>query len=105
MESVKAGVLGVSRGGTAVIVGIGQGDLPLPRLFPFGERAIIGSMGGSARPGHVMPNYIAWFKEGKLPLDKLVSTRYDNLDKINDGVRALENGEIEGRSIIVYDTP
>ena len=105
VESVKAGVLGVNRGGTAVIVGIGQGDLPLPRLFPIGERTIMGSMGGSARPGEVMPQYIEWYKEGKLPLDKLVSTRYDNLDKINEGVRALEDGEIEGRSIIVYDTP
>jgi Zn-dependent alcohol dehydrogenase len=105
VESVRAGVLGVGRGGTAVIVGIGQGDLPLPRLFPIGERTIMGSMGGSARPGEVMPNYIEWFKEGKLPLDKLVSTKYDNLDQINEGVRALEDSEIEGRSIIVYDTP
>lgn len=105
VESVRAGILGVQRGGTAVIVGIGQGDVPLPRLFPFGERSLIGSMGGTARPGHVMPNYIQWFKEGKLPLEKLVSTKYDNLDQINEGVRALEQGEIEGRSIIVYDTP
>jgi alcohol dehydrogenase len=88
-----------------VIVGIGQGDLPLPRLFPLGERSIIGSMGGSARPGHVMPQYIEWFREGKLPLEKLVSTKYDNLDQINEGVRALEQGEIEGRSIIVYAQP
>ena len=105
VESVKSGVMGVHRGGTAVIVGIGQGDLPLPRMFPFGERSIIGSMGGSERPGDVMPNYIEWFREGKLPLDKLVSTRYDNLDQINEAVRALEDGEIEGRSIIVYDQP
>jgi Zn-dependent alcohol dehydrogenase len=105
VESVKSGVLGVHRGGTAVIVGIGQGDLPLPRLFPIGERSIIGSMGGSARPGHVMPQYIEWYKEGKLPLEKLVSKKYENLDEINEGVRALEQGEIEGRSIIVYETP
>ncbi len=105
VESVRAGILGVERGGTAVIVGIGQGDVPLPRLFPFGERSLIGSMGGSARPGKVMPQYIEWFREGKLPLEKLVSTRYDNLDQINEGVRALEDGEIEGRSIIIYDQP
>ncbi|HJM88978.1 MAG TPA: zinc-binding dehydrogenase [Dehalococcoidia bacterium] len=105
IQSVKAGVLGVRRGGTAVVVGIGQGDVTLPRLFPMGERAIIGSMGGSARPAEVMPQYIEWFKEGKLPLDKFVSRRYENLDEINEGVRALEDGEIEGRSIIVYDTP
>ncbi|MDA0350616.1 MAG: zinc-binding dehydrogenase [Chloroflexi bacterium] len=105
VESVKSGVLGVSRGGAAVIVGIGQGDVPLPRLFPFGERTIMGSMGGSERPAIAMPKYIEWYKEGKLPLEKLVSKKYDNLDEINEGVRALENGEIEGRSIIVYATP
>ncbi|MBG93487.1 MAG: alcohol dehydrogenase [Chloroflexi bacterium] len=102
IQSVKAGVLGVRRGGTAVIVGIGQGDVTLPRLFPQGERSLIGSMGGSARPEHVMPKYVDWYKEGQLPLDKFISRRYSNLDEINEGVRALENGEIEGRSIIVY---
>ena len=59
-------------------------------------------MGGSARPEHVMPKYVDWYKEGQLPLDKFISKRYSNLDEINEGVRALENGEIEGRSIIVY---
>jgi Zn-dependent alcohol dehydrogenase len=101
--SVKSGILGVRRGGTAVIVGIGQGDVTLPRLFPIGERSLIGSMGGSARPADVMPQYVEWFKEGKLPLEKFVSRRYENLDEINEGVRALEDGEIEGRSIIVYE--
>ena len=102
IQSVKAGVLGVHRGGTSVIVGIGQGDVTLPRLFPQGERSLIGSMGGSARPEHVMPKYVDWYKDGQLPLDKFISKRYTNLDEINEGVRALENGEIEGRSIIVY---
>lgn len=105
LQSVKAGVLGVGRGGTAVIVGIGQGDVTLPRMFPMGERSLIGSMGGSARPQHVMPQYVDWYREGKLPLDKLVTRRYSNLDEINEAVRALEAGEIEGRSIIVYATP
>ena len=105
LQSVKAGVLGVRRGGTAVIVGIGQGDITLPRMFPGGERSLIGSMGGSARPGEVMPQYVQWFKEGKLPLEQFVTRRYSNLDEINEGVRALENGEIEGRSIIVYAEP
>ena len=106
IESVKAGILGVRRGGTAVSVGITHGEVALPpRMFPFGERSIIGSMGGSERPAITMPQYIEWYREGKLPLDKLVSTRYDNLDQINEGVRALRAGEIEGRSIIIYDQP
>lgn len=107
VESVKAGVLGVSRGGTAVMVGIGYADLALqrPRLFPYGERSLIGSMGGSVRPSRVMPQYVEWFREGKLPLERLVTRRYENLDDINEAVRALRDGEIHGRSIIVFDTP
>jgi Zn-dependent alcohol dehydrogenase len=106
VESVRAGVLGVSRGGTAVSVGLGYTDVALqrPRLFPFGERTLIGSMGGSARPGHVMPQYVEWFKAGKLPLDQMVSRRYESLDEINEAVRALRAGETDARSIIVFDT-
>ena len=105
VESTRPGITGVHKGGTAMIVGIGQGNVSVPRLFPLGERTIQGSVGGSERPTITMPRYIDLYKEGKLPLDKLVSTRYDNLDQINEGVHALENGEIEGRSIIVYDQP
>ncbi len=105
VESTKPGITGVHKGGTAMIVGIGQGPVGLPRLFPMGERTIQGSIGGSERPQITMPRYVELYKDGELPLEKLVSTRYDNLDQINEGVRALENGEIEGRSIIVYDTP
>jgi Zn-dependent alcohol dehydrogenase len=107
VESVRAGVLGASRGGTAVIVGIGYEDLVLqrPRVFPYGERSLIGSMGGSMRPAHVMPQYVEWYREGKLPLEQLVTRRYDSLDDINEAVRALKDGEIDGRSIIVFDTP
>ena len=35
----------------------------------------------------------------------MVTKRYDGLDYINEGVRALESGEIEGRSIMVYAQP
>ncbi|MSP21832.1 MAG: alcohol dehydrogenase [Dehalococcoidia bacterium] len=106
VESVRAGVLGVRRGGTAVSVGIGDGPIEiLARMFPFGERSLIGSMGGSARPAEVMPQYVQWYREGKLPLEEMISKRYDGLDQINEGVRALEAGEIEGRSIMIYATP
>jgi Zn-dependent alcohol dehydrogenase len=36
-----------------------------------------------------------------LPLEKLVTQRY-TLDQVNEGVQALERGEIFGRSIMVY---
>ncbi len=104
VNSVRPGILGVRRGGTAVIVGIGQGAIEIPpRMFPIGERSLIGSMGGSERPAKVIPQYLQWYREGKLPLDDMISVRYEGLDHINAGVRALENGEIAGRSIMVYE--
>lgn len=46
-----------------------------------------------------------WFRQGALPLDKMITRRYDALDDINEGIRALEDGEISGRSIMVYKRP
>lgn len=106
IEATKAGVLGVRRGGTTVSVGIPQGPVTLkPRLFPMGERSLIGSLGGSCRPQEEFPRYLQWFRDGLLPLDKMISKRYDSLDDINEGIRALEKGEISGRSILNLTKP
>lgn len=48
IESVRVGVLGAERGGTAVLAGIPQAPITIPReMFPVGERSYIGSLGGS----------------------------------------------------------
>ena len=106
LESITPGILGARRGGTAVVVGIPQGPVTLkPRLFPIGERHLIGSLGGSSHPIEDYPQYVEWYKQGALPLEKMVTKTYEGLDYINEGVRALEKGEITGRSIMVYDRP
>jgi Zn-dependent alcohol dehydrogenase len=45
--------------------------------------------------------YVRWFKEGRLPLDLLVTRRY-TLDQINEAVDALAKGEIAGRAILEF---
>jgi len=106
LESIAPGILGARRGGTAVVVGIPQGPVTLkPRLFPTGERRLIGSLGGSSHPVEDYPQYVEWFKQGALPLDKMITKVYEGLDHINEGVRALERGEVTGRSIMVYARP
>ena len=45
--------------------------------------------------------YLRWHKEGKFPLDDLVTKRY-RLDEINEATNALQSGEIFGRAIIEY---
>jgi Zn-dependent alcohol dehydrogenase len=104
LHYVRPGVAGYRpEGGTAVLVGVPRPEATLAvwdALLP-GSKTFKGTNGGSPRPDHDLPMYVRWFQEGKLPLDLLVSRRY-TLDQINDGIGALERGEILGRSIVVF---
>jgi Zn-dependent alcohol dehydrogenase len=64
-------------------------------------KTLRGSIGGSSRPDRDFPMYVRWFKDGRLPLDLLVTRRY-KLDQINEAVEALHNGEITGRAILEF---
>jgi Zn-dependent alcohol dehydrogenase len=54
----------------------------------------------ASRPERDFPMYVRWFRQGRLPLDELVTRRY-SLEQINDALDDLQNGRIAGRSIIV----
>ena len=45
--------------------------------------------------------YLRWHRQGKLPLDKLVTDRF-RLDQINEAAEALIAGNIRGRAIIEF---
>ena len=45
--------------------------------------------------------YLRWHREGKLPLDRLVTDRY-RLDQINEACEALKSGQIKGRAILEF---
>ncbi len=42
-----------------------------------------------------------WFKQGKMPLDLMVTRRY-KLEQINEACDALARGEIAGRAIVSF---
>jgi len=91
-------------GGTAVQIGIPRQQQHigvLGEILP-GGKVYRGTYGGSANPVRDYPMYVDWFKRGKLPLDKLVSSRF-TLDQVNEACEALERGEILGRAIIEMD--
>jgi Zn-dependent alcohol dehydrogenase len=89
-------------GGTAVLVGVPHGDPAVPDMYAIATGKVFrGAPGGIGWPERDYPRYVQWFKEGKLPLDLLVSRRY-TLDQINDGCEALARGEIAGRAIVTY---
>jgi len=104
LHYVRPGVAGYRpEGGTGVLIGVPRPEATLTvmdALLP-GSKTFKGTNGGSPRPDHDLPMYVRWFQEGKLPLDLLVSRRY-TLDQINEGIGALERGEVLGRSIVEF---
>jgi Zn-dependent alcohol dehydrogenase len=100
--AARPGQIGVRDGGTAVLVGVPHGDQPaIPMRHIFGGKIYRGAPGGSSRPMHDFPIYLRWLREGRLPLQELVTRRY-RLEQINEACAALEGGEIAGRAIIEF---
>ncbi|MBN2712068.1 MAG: acetoin dehydrogenase, partial [Planctomycetes bacterium] len=70
-------------------------------LDPFelicGKR-IEGSWGGATDPDRDFPRYAELFRQGKLPLEKLVTHRY-SLDNINIALDDIRAGKV-GRALI-----
>lgn len=102
LSTVKAGGPGADNvGGTAVLVGIPGPEMTIdPRLFMFGQRKFVGSLGASY-PRRDFELFLRLHKEGKFPLDKLITKRY-TLDQINEACDALRQGEILGRAIVGF---
>jgi Zn-dependent alcohol dehydrogenase len=89
-----------NHGGMAVLIGIPGKEMTLdPSLF-MRQRIFRGSV-GATYPERDFPMFLRWHREGKFPLDKLVTRRY-KLEQINEACDALESGEILGRAILEY---
>ena len=88
-------------GGTAVLIGVPGNEMSLdPRAFLCSQSRFLTSF-GAAYPDRDFAMYLRWHREGKLPLDRLVTDRY-RLDQINEACDALKSGQIQGRSIIDF---
>jgi S-(hydroxymethyl)glutathione dehydrogenase/alcohol dehydrogenase len=90
-------------GGTATIIGmIPVGvhvDLHGPEFLM--ERKMQGSNMGSNRFRVDMPRFVDFYLQGRLHLDDLISRRI-RLQDVNDGLAALETGEV-ARSVIMFE--
>lgn len=65
-------------------------------------KQIRGSWGGSSDPDRDIPMFAQLYKEGKLPLEKLITKRYP-LEDINEALEDLESHRV-GRPLIEIDT-
>lgn len=81
-------------GGTTVTVGLPAPDA-VSRISPLGltaqARSIVGSYLGSAVPSRDIPRFVDLWREGKLPLERLVS-RHIGLEEINEAMDELAAG-------------
>lgn len=90
-------------GGTATIIGMipvgTMVELHGPEFLM--ERKMQGSNMGSNRFRVDMPRFVDLYLQGRLHLDELISRRI-KLEDVNDGLAALETGEV-ARSVIMFD--
>jgi alcohol dehydrogenase len=92
------------RGGTTVTAGLPHPKhaLPLPIVTLVAEeRTVKGSYLGSCVPSRDIPRYIEWYRQGRLPVDRLLSETL-HLDEINAGFDRLASGATV-RQIVTFD--
>ncbi len=84
------------RGGTTITAGLPPPDaaLPVNVVSLVGEeRTLKGSYIGTCVPSRDIPRYVALYREGRLPVDRLMSGTIQ-LDEINAGFDRLHVGEV-----------
>ncbi|MGE3590791.1 MAG: NDMA-dependent alcohol dehydrogenase [Ilumatobacteraceae bacterium] len=65
------------------------------------NKEIKGTIFGSLNPRADIPRLLGMYRDGTLKLDELITRRY-TLDQVNEGYRAMRDGE-NIRGVIVYD--
>ena len=95
---------GTKPGGRTVTVGLpdpkAMSEVP-PAVITGEARTIIGSYLGSAVPARDIPTFANWWREGRLPLERLIS-RTIHIDEINQAMDELADGRAV-RQVIVFD--
>ncbi len=102
-DTAGSGFAMLRRGATLTLVGATKaGDKPPWDLkeWMISEKRVIGSLYGSAQSQRDFPRLLRLAEAGQLRLKEMVS-RLLTLDEINDGLAAIDRGEVI-RSVIVF---
>ena len=94
-EAMLAAFLSTRARGAAVLIGIARNDAVLshPALtIPRFERRVLGSISGSSKPERDVPQALALYRSGRLPLDRLISHRL-RLDEVADAFDVMTSGQ------------
>ncbi|KAA1395992.1 NAD(P)-dependent alcohol dehydrogenase [Aeromicrobium ginsengisoli] len=91
----------LARTGHLVLVGLGMPDLVLPgSALMSGGRSVTGSIEGDAVPHDLIPVLARMYREGSLPLDRIV--RNYAFDDINQAVADMRAGDVI-KPVLVFD--
>lgn len=96
VAAMKTALSITRRGGTTVTAGLPHPDdlLSFPQvMLAAEERTIKGSYVGSCVPSRDIPRFLQLYKQGRLPVNRLLSGRL-TLDEINEGFDRLDRGEV-----------
>ncbi len=96
VSAMETAIAITRRGGTTVTTGLPHPEhlLSFPQvLLTAEERTMKGSYVGSCVPARDIPRFIELYKQGRLPVNKLLTDRL-RLDDINEGFDRLDRGEV-----------
>ncbi|WP_188676570.1 zinc-binding dehydrogenase [Subtercola lobariae] len=105
-RAFETAVQATAPGGRTVTVGLPSPDARSsisPLVLTAEARTIIGSYLGSAVPSRDIPLFAQLWREGRLPVERLISDHI-MLDDINEAMDALAEGRAL-RQLIVFDEP
>jgi alcohol dehydrogenase len=103
-RAFETALAATAAGGRTVTVGLPAPEARAtisPLLLTAEARTIIGSYLGSAVPSRDIPLFAQLWREGRLPVEKLISSRI-RLDQLNEAMDALAEGRAL-RQLIVFE--
>ncbi|MFF0487767.1 alcohol dehydrogenase catalytic domain-containing protein [Nocardia sp. NPDC003482] len=104
IRAFETAVAATAPGGTTVTVGLPNPEARAsisPLALVAGGRSIVGSYLGSAVPSRDIPEFVRMWRSGRLPVERLVSSRI-RLEDINQAMDELAAGH-GLRQVIVFD--
>ncbi len=102
LSAVRRGVLGRSRGGQLVVVGVPASGVGVSaRDLLIGQKTATASLGVAEDTATVIPELARWCTDGDIDLQALVTDRYE-LGDINRAIDDLAHGRVRGRAILTF---